>query len=107
MWRDEVSYAENLEDAIESCEVLESSGFSDWRLANITELTTTLDYSRFPSYATNSIFYKRTSTKLLSATRNAKDNNSVWVVNYKDKETTIQTELASLANGYRCIRDME
>jgi len=107
MWRDEVSYAENLEDAIESCEILEYSGFSDWRLANIIELATTLDYSRFPSYATNSVFYKRTSTKILSATRNANDNNSVWVINYKDKETTIQTELSSLPNGYRCIRDME
>lgn len=48
MWQQDDSASTNWDDAIEQCEALTTASYTDWRLPNVKELHSILDYSRSP-----------------------------------------------------------
>ncbi|WP_022850868.1 DUF1566 domain-containing protein [Limisalsivibrio acetivorans] len=48
MWQRGDSASSSFEDAVSTCESASTAGYSDWRLPNVKELQTLVDYSRSP-----------------------------------------------------------
>ena len=69
MWQE--SYKSNLswQASLEYCETLEYAGFTDWRMPNINELISIVNYDKaspasdFPEYASNFFWSSTTNTK--------------------------------------------
>ena len=60
MWQQDDSLANDFDDAIEQCETATTAQYTDWRLPNVKELQSLVDYTRSPdidnSAAINPIF---------------------------------------------------
>jgi hypothetical protein len=68
--------------ALEYCENLDLGGHDDWRLPNVREIQSIVDYGRHdpsidPVFGALSFFY-------WSSTTDANDNGSAWTVNFSD-----------------------
>jgi hypothetical protein len=83
MWaRDSFVDGASWEEALAYCEALTLAGYSDWRLPNIKELRTLVDYEReFPAIDLN-YFPDTTSNPYWSSTTNAEDTGAAWVVGF-------------------------
>ena len=86
-WQDDYSDNNNSiknttwQSAIDYCENLNLDGKSDWRLPNLNELTSLLDYTRYnPSI--DSIFQNTDSDFYWSSTSNVLNNDNAWLVNF-------------------------
>jgi len=106
-WFDNERLSDTLIDAIEHCETLEYAGFDDWRMANMSELTTTLDYALSVYDLTNTSFYIGNFDYMMSSTAYVNDDSKVWAVDFENDESTIEVVDASMKHNYRCIRDSE
>ncbi|MBN2823830.1 MAG: DUF1566 domain-containing protein [Campylobacterales bacterium] len=91
-------------EALDYCEDLTFGGYSDWRLPNLNELLSLVDYSK-SSPATDSIFthiindYYWSSS---SAWGGGTFNSSSWRVNFQDGADGIEHK--SYSNFVRCVR---
>ena len=104
-WLDNEKLSGTLSEAIEYCENLEYAGFNNWRMANISELITTLDYT-LPVYdLTNAAFGIGNFGYMMSSTSDVHDESKVWAIDFKHNNTAITTVIASDKNNYRCIRE--
>ena len=70
------------EDALEYCEGLSLAGHDDWRLPNVREIQSIVDYGRVdpaidPAFGTVPFFY-------WSSTPGAHDPDNVWYVDFED-----------------------
>ena len=94
--------------ALQECENLEYAGESDWRLPNINELASIIDYSRtitpastFPGL-TSSIFTTLTSITLWSSTSYVNGPTKAWVADISSGAVKIYSEKLYKA-GVICV----
>ncbi|MEN8304573.1 MAG: DUF1566 domain-containing protein [Campylobacterota bacterium] len=107
-WQDDSSMGSQMpmhwEDAIGHCESLSLDG-SGWRLPNISELKSSLDYTQYPIIPspfvqiTNSYYWSSTSYSLTDAKNNA------WYVHLYTG--AIYYDEKRLNSAVRCVRDEE
>ena len=91
-------------EAISACENLVVAGKNDWRLANINELRSIIDYTK----TSGSIFYdefkSNTTGSYLSSTTSALDDAKLRSIG---SDTTIYTSATKASTlRYRCVRTM-
>jgi len=83
MWQKQTAPAPyNWESALRYCEGLELAGYTDWRLPNIRELHSIVDYGRLgpaadPKFQTLSDWYRSSSTVIQSDFRNYS-----WIIHF-------------------------
>ena len=89
------------QDALVYCEELSLGGKNDWRLPNMKELKSIVDYTKYGP-AINSVFTNVTSYYYLSATTNAYDSSDAWAVYFFNGYDNWRSK----ANEYciRCVR---
>ena len=86
MWQDgnseEMKQEDNFADAVNYCESLEYAGFDDWRLPNIIELRSTLDFSGIGNDGLLNVAFQERLINSWSATTDSKDSTQAWNVEY-------------------------
>ncbi|PIE66580.1 MAG: hypothetical protein CSA26_00220 [Desulfobacterales bacterium] len=70
------------QDALAWCENLDLAGYTDWRLPNIHELHSIVDYARTDPAIDTTVFPNTRAASYLSATTRAYDTYSAWIVNF-------------------------
>jgi hypothetical protein len=105
MWQDDstaasITYAWT--DAISFCENMAIGGYSDWRLPNITELRTIVDFSK-QNNTISDTFTNTASSHYWSSTTSAYNTDSAWTIHFKlgyDHQPS-----KTMATNVRCVRD--
>lgn len=68
--------------AIANCEPLDYAGSTDWRLPNIEELQSIVDYGVYPPQAIDGTIFLHTYGPYWSSTTNASNAGSAWYVDF-------------------------
>jgi len=91
-----------LEEAIHYCEDISLGGYDDWRLPNIRELQSLVDYEKINPSIDTSYFPDTRSSGYWSSTFHALHNSYGWYVDFSSG----YTGSADLNNGFsiRCVR---
>jgi len=93
--------------AIDYCEELNLDSKTDWRLPNINELSSLLEYKHSP--AINSIFQNISSDSwdyYWSSTSYSNNINNAWIVGFSDAYVNSDKKDNSNHNNYvRCVRN--
>jgi hypothetical protein len=88
-------------DAISYCEILSLDSKNDWRLPNLNELTSLVDYTKFnPSL--DVIFQNPNSNGYWSSTSPSNNNVTAWIVYFYYGTQTNSSKDTS--NSVRCVR---
>ncbi|NQU63691.1 MAG: DUF1566 domain-containing protein, partial [SAR324 cluster bacterium] len=74
----------NWEASLDYCETLSLGNYSDWRLPNLKELTTIVDYSVSNPSITTSVFLNIVSDFYWSSTINDSDTSFAWVLDFEN-----------------------
>jgi hypothetical protein len=82
MWQQDESGYMNWESALSYCENLELAGYNDWRLPNINELQSLVDYSKFEPAIDKSFFPNAMSSYYWSSTTGSSYTGSAWDVDF-------------------------
>ena len=83
-WQDnEIGSTTDWESAIERCEILVLSGYSDWRLPNINELKSIVDRSKYNPAIVDS-FQNTDSSSYWSSTSDEGNSDYAWLVYFYD-----------------------
>jgi hypothetical protein len=90
-WVNAISYCNNLELALQT----------DWRLPNINELKSLVDYNQVGS-AINNLFLNTIAWYYWSSTSSAYNASSAWVVDFRYHNTIYPYKTDS--NYVRCVR---
>jgi len=114
MWQQQTPETPGLmrwEDALIHCETLDLAGHSDWRLPNINELQSLVDYSRDNPTLTAPIGLPPGSSpewRYWSSTTRVKTENSAWLVDfqhgYSRSEDKIGSEQSPSTFSVRAVR---
>ncbi|RLA66610.1 MAG: hypothetical protein DRQ78_04045 [Epsilonproteobacteria bacterium] len=115
-WQDDYSDNNNTlktstwQGAIDYCEALTLNGHLDWRLPNINELQTLVDYGQYnPSLS--SVFINQTPTRYWSSSTAAKNDSfsfslsfpeNAWIIDFFEGHS--QRYFKNFDNYVRCIR---
>jgi len=101
-WQDDaVGTAVSWQAAIDSCEALSLDGFSDWRLPNLNELISLVDYGTY-SPSIDPTFQYTVSNGYWSSTTHANFASYAWGVNFS---SGIQGSSSKSTSPYvRCVR---
>ncbi len=84
MWQQETpDYSMTWEQALAYCEDLILGGYTDWRLPNIKELRSLVDYSRYNSAIDQTFFPDTVSSFYWSSTTIADNQHCAWGVYFK------------------------
>jgi len=108
IWQDTITFPLSVwsnairSDVYEGCESLSLGGYSNWRLPNINELKSIIDYSqRDPNI--NSIFVNNLNVKTWSSTTNSNESHA-WYIDFLNGEMKSIEKINS--NLYsRCVKD--
>jgi len=105
MWQDSSNvknYTKIWRSAINYCENLDFAGYQDWRLPNINELESIVDYNKkYPSL--NDIFKNFNSGGVWSSTSAFGANDNAWAIYFSDG---YDNKLSKISGEYvRCVRD--
>lgn len=92
-------------EAIEYCEDLDLDAHEDWRLPNINELNSIVDYSSFNQSIDKSEFSNTKSANYWSSTTHSAYNDSTWNIDFYYGLSDYTSKLAE--NYVRCVRGGE
>ncbi len=82
MWQQGSASGRDWESAIAYCEGLDLAGFDDWRLPNVRELESLVDYSRYNPTIDAAAFPDTALTDYWSSTNMADYPTRAWFVNF-------------------------
>ena len=92
-----------LEDALAQCEGLDYAGYTDWRLPNVRELLSIVDYSAAVAPRINTTaFFGTDSMSYWSSTTVASDTTKAWSVDFSNGNIVRNFKSGALA--IRCVR---
>jgi hypothetical protein len=106
MWQDNndaIYYIYTWENAISYCENLNFSGATDWRVPNINELYTLVDFTK-SNPAINTKFINTISNKYWTSTSSKYATNNAWYINFTNGLSAYQ--IKSTSTLVRCVRDI-
>lgn len=108
MWQDDAEAASVTRDwynAPSYCEALELDNYTDWRLPNINELESFVDFGRY-SYAVNPVFEHMSSEPYWSTGDSAIQSGEGWSVGYWDGTSSyyLNDAVKESYNNVRCVR---
>ncbi|QAR32124.1 DUF1566 domain-containing protein [Geovibrio thiophilus] len=111
MWQDDaeaVSITEDWFTAPAYCEALELDNHTDWRLPNILELESLVDFGRY-SLALNPVFQNAASEPYWTTGDNAVENSFGWSVRFQDggSNYSVNASDKSALKNIRCVRGKE
>lgn len=86
-------------DALAYCENLTYAGYSDWRMPNINELLSLVNYEE---YDPASDFSDMPSKEFWSSSTYVNNTASIWLVNFSDGSTDDRNKIVNLY--VRCVR---
>ena len=84
MWQQDEAGAMNWESALSYCENLQLAGHDDWRLPNINELQSLVDYSTYHPAIDNYAFPNAISSFYRSSTTGSDSTGDAWGVFFND-----------------------
>lgn len=111
MWQDnfavkDTAKVRTFQEAIEYCEDLNMSTYTDWRLPNINELESITDYSTYEPSISN-VFKYTANSEYWSSTTDVSLNNDKTLAWSIDFNTSTSTSFNKSTELYvRCIRDL-
>ncbi len=106
MWQDNndvIYYTYSWENALSYCENLTFAGASDWRVPNINELYTLVDFNK-SSPAINPKFINTKNDKYWASTTSKYNFNSSWYVQFTNGTSAYQLKTSNTLT--RCVRDI-
>jgi hypothetical protein len=97
MWQQETETAMKWEDAINHCEVLSLAGYTDWRLPNINELQSIVDYTSYYPAIDITAFPRipNMSPNYWSSTTDAYYTRNAWCVDFDPGQVLHGDKLSS------------
>ena len=109
-WQDDIILEKGWSGAIEYCENLTLGGYDDWRLPNINELLSIVDYNKADKYDNNrdlikgDTFQKRNffSSYISSTTLPYSKNSVMWYIDFTDGK--VMLGLKNSSSCVRCVR---
>jgi hypothetical protein len=106
MWQDNIdanTTSKSWIDAIKYCESLSLGGYNDWRLPNVNELESIIDYNS-SNPAISNIFKYVASEFYWSSTSAYNYNNNAIDIFFDDGENSEDDKQD--AENFRCVRDI-
>ena len=108
----EIRFEEGMSDeadwcgALEACEDLDFGGFQDWRLPNVRELQSVVDYSRWSSHPDGSLpmdpKFEGIASWYWSSSSNIDEPGLKYYVNFDIGQ--VRTQTATASRSVRCVR---
>lgn len=99
-WEQVGSAGGNWYSELDRCSALTLAGHLDWRLANIRELLSLVDYGRAPTLPS---IFDQSSLVAWSSTTHRNNVNYAWFLSYSDGVAT-NTGKGTTISGSRCVR---
>ncbi len=100
-WEDGKNHLRTWEGAIGYCEALSIGGARNWRLPNVNELLSIVDYNT-QNTVINPAFNYLVNQPYWSSTTDARDSGSAWYVNFSDGYS--RSFPKSVSRYVRCVR---
>jgi len=102
-WQDNGTPFKKWNDAIDYCKDLSLGGYTDWRLPNINELFTLVDYTKFNPSMSNVFAYFDTGY-YWSSTTSVHTNSRAWMIGFSSGEVKDYYDYKNDYNYVRCVR---
>jgi hypothetical protein len=109
MWQDEdIVSTDNWEDAISVCRNYSLGGYTDWRLPNVNELQSLVNYANYNPAVREGLFQSGYSSGIYwSSTTKVDESNNTWLVDFKDGIPVHRLKTALNPYYVRCVRGGE
>ena len=104
MWERFDSPANTWEEALAQCELATTGTYPDWRLPNVRELTSLIDYGMHSPAIDTTVFGDlSTAPPYWTSTTSMLDYSSAWLVDFDDGSLPANTKTSS-TYAFRCVR---